>query len=460
MSAFRRSLPVILLAALLGGCATQPIPSPTATASGAPPTGTTSPAPATASPAPATMSPAVPSAQPTAKPTPSPAATPRGSLPPPGPGGFTTPAPPKASAAWKGIRWRRIAASDPLAHVRFMTRWRGGFVATGDLVVTGESARNKVWVSDDGARWDLLGADVFGPTAVVVGVAPTADGVVALTVQSGAYNGNGARTEPEAWDLVGPWQSWNSTDGRTWSAHPGPDLTFPRGMNSRDDHYLTLLAGAGNGLVALTLGGQPLAFTRDGIAWETASLDAFPGGAAGWKAVDIAAFAPGYVAVGSSPTKAVAIASSDGQAWTGSALAAGCASGGLVVGPAGLIVSFEVGDPHSPQTEWCSSLNGRSWRPLPGLPPLGYSTAMDECRGTCQNGILLGNGERMVAYRGYPKQAGWTSFDGRSWRRLAFSGSRPTGWTDAFGGEYRTLLTPIGLLFVGNGSAWLGVPQT
>jgi hypothetical protein len=91
------------------------------------------------------------------------------------------------------------------------------------------------------------------------------------------------------------------------------------------------------------------------------------------------------------------------------------------------------------------------------------STSNDDgCRGMCPNGILLGNGERLVAYRGPPSQAGWTSFNGRSWRRLAFSGPRPAGWTDASGYPYRTLLTPIGLLFVNaeTGAAWLGVPRT
>ncbi len=65
----------------------------------------------------------------------------------------------------------------------------------------------------------------------------------------------------------------------------------------------------------------------------------------------------------------------------------------------------------------------------------------------------------MLAYRGQrrAKQAGWTSFDGRTWRRLAFSGPRPTPHDYAA----RTLLSPIGVLIVDtdNGSAWFGAPQ-
>lgn len=72
--------------------------------------------------------------------------------------------------------------------------------------------------------------------------------------------------------------------------------------------------------------------------------------------------------------------------------------------------------------------------------------------------MLLGDGERMLAYRGGEQQAGWTSFDGRSWRRLTFSGSGPTGWNDW---QVSALLLPIGLMFVNNdGSAWLGTPKT
>ena len=301
-------------------------------------------------------------------------------------------------------------------------------------------------------------------------MAPTTDGVVALTVQSDRFDGEteegGSSTDPARWSLTGPWETWTSTDGRLWIAHPGPDFTVPKGMSGRADTHPTLLAGAGNDLVALTLGGQPLAFSRDGAIWEAASLDAFPGGPAGWSAVDIAAFPPGFVSVGSSPKGAVVIASVNGRTWTSTTLPAACEPGGLTVGPAGLISSFDVGDPHTPKTIWCSSLDGRAWRRLPGLPPLGYAkgASAQECRGTCPNGILLGDGERMLAYRNHrqAKQAGWTSVDGRSWRRLALSGRRPKAWAAPDGYEVRTLMTPIGFLIVNTdtGAAWFGVPQT
>jgi hypothetical protein len=197
------------------------------------------------------------------------------------------------------------------------------------------------------------------------------------------------------------------------------------------------------------------------MAWETASLDAFPGGPAGWKADSIVSFAPGFVSVGSNGKKDLAIASADGRTWTSAPLPARCPRGweSLKVGPAGVILVGQEGDYHSPTEVWCSSLNGRSWRRLPGYAPLA---AASECRGVCSTGILEGDGERMIAYRGYPSHAGWTSFDGRSWTPLAISGNRPPGWTGADGDPYSAILTPIGLLLVrfDDGSAWLGTPRS
>jgi hypothetical protein len=87
----------------------------------------------------------------------------------------------------------------------------GGFVAAGDLVAAGTSARTRVWVSADGGTWELLGADVFGPAAVVVGTGAIAGGVVAFTVQSGinSYADDASRSPSDvsSWTLEGPWQS-------------------------------------------------------------------------------------------------------------------------------------------------------------------------------------------------------------------------------------------------------------
>jgi hypothetical protein len=183
----------------------------------------------------------------------------------------------------------------------------------------------------------------------------------------------------------------------------------------------------------------------------------------------IAPLRPGFVSVGSadgfvSPGTAqsgdLAIASADGRDWDSTALTPDCPSGQLVAGPAGLIVIGSAGDPHSPVETWCSSLDGRSWMRLPEYPPVGVAGGEVECRGQCAGGFLLGDGARIVAYRGYPGQAAWTSFDGRAWTRLALSGSRPTGG-DWFWRQ-EAILTAIGLLFIDteDGSTGFGAPET
>ena len=481
MSRGHRSLTVILLAGVLAGCATTP--SPTATPSPSTSAPAASASAGTAPPVPSTSAGSVPSAPSSGSPVVStpPSQSPQGSTSPspvatPGPphvADFVIPAPPPATAAWTGIRWQKVSAASPLAHVRSVTRWAGGFIAVGDLVVSGTSAHTKVWVSADGSRWDLLDAGVFGASALVVGVAPTTSGVVALTLQSDAPTGNGAPTEIDGWTMTGPWQTWTSSDGLTWAAHPGPAFPLPHDMSG--DSYPTLVAGAGGHVVAIVFEEQPLAFSADGIAWQTASLDAFPGGPAGWGTSSLVGFGPGFVMVGSSGTRvdfngrvaaagsALSLTSADGRTWTPTILSASCPAAALTVAARGLILSGDVGDEHNAKTLWCSSVDGRSWRPLPGLPPIGYMTTNDECRGTCPNGILTGDGERMLAYRAYPKPTGWISPDGRSWTRLAFSGSLPPR-SDSTGNTYNveTFVVPIGLFVVdlNTGTTWYGRPVT
>lgn len=64
------------------------------------------------------------------------------------------------------------------------------------------------------------------------------------------------------------------------------------------------------------------------------------------------------------------------------------------------------------------------------------------------------------AYRGYGKQVGWTSFDGRSWEPLVFQGRRPTsepGKSD----PASVIVMPIGVKLQNlDGSIWFGTPIT
>jgi hypothetical protein len=386
------------------------------------------------------------------------------------PGGFVTPVPPGAGEGWTGIDWRELSSDDPLSHVRSMTRWSGGYMAVGDAEATGGLAHTPVWTSVDGAIWDLLGADVFGSATIVAGVGETADGLVALTVQGRTnmckdeYMGD-VRGVP-CWSVTGPLQAWTSSDARNWTAHRGPNIAMPEEMGV----YPTLQAGTADHLLVVTLKAQPLAISRDGITWEPVPAEAFT---ADWQAVDTRATPSGFFTVGASAGRIVALSSKDGRVWASHVMeppAAGFARvlSRLVGGSAGLIATgeeyqlpSEEGMTGSAQSVsvWWSSLDGQAWDVLPEYPPLGAQLGADaqECFDACPDGSLFGDGERLLAYRSDGEQAGWTSFDGRSWQPLTFEGSRPA--TEAGQDLSSVVVLPIGVVLYGmDGSAWFGTP--
>lgn len=143
----RSGLATVLVAALVTGCAGSPAVGTTPIATGTPIAETASPAPTIA----------LSWAGPTDSPHPSSA----------GLAAFTTPVPPGAGTPWTGIDWHKVAPDDPLAQVRSVLRWGGGFVALGAPIPVGEASRTPVWVSTDGATWRPLDAAVFGPATIV-----------------------------------------------------------------------------------------------------------------------------------------------------------------------------------------------------------------------------------------------------------------------------------------------------
>lgn len=449
------ALLTVLLAVLVAGCAVDATTSATTSAT---PTGTLSAA--TASPAPATTMPSA--AVPTVPPHPSPASL----------GGFTLAVPPDAATAWTGINWRKLVTDDPLAQVRSVVRWRGGFVAVGAPIATGATSatsRTPVWVSTDGADWRLLDTEVFGPATIVVGLGETVEGIVALTLQGGADQCQGQGTRPNCWMPAAPLQSWTSSNGTTWTAHAGP-TGFGLPMPGCDECGVTIpIVRSGTpGLLVVNYSGteagagSPAAFSRDGVGWENLPVDAFP---AGISFHDVAGIRSGFIATGEQNVtvkgeetiRAVLLSSSDGRKWVERDLPAapgldpqnGSSAGGLVVGPDGLIAIGATSDMSGVET-WWSSLTGRAWSRLVGYPPLGMDPNAEA--GSRINGNLFGDGERMLAYRGGEKPAAWTSSDGRSWRTITVDGGGQIG---------ADVLLPIGVLGTGpDGSIWFGTPLT
>jgi hypothetical protein len=212
------------------------------------------------------------------------------------------------------------------------------------------------------------------------------------------------------------------------------------------------------------------AFSSDGVAWEllqsgTITPNINPG--------SVTAFGSGFAGVGdrdvtidgTKTRKPIAITSSDARHWVAHPIPvadfdalSGATAGRLVAGPGGLIATGSTGV--APGFElWWSSLDGVSWTQLSDYPPLGTWFGFEDIgSGRSPNGTLVGNGDRMIAYRGGEPVAAWTSIDGRSWTRLTIDGERPV-WDTM---QYPNLvLTPVGVIGIGrDGTTWFGEPRT
>lgn len=402
-----------------------------------------------------------PTPTPSSSPVPTPAATP---LPPVA--GFTTFARPAADAVWSGLEWLRLSAGNTLANVAFTRRWSNGYIAVGQPTTGTDSARTPVWVSSEGVLWQALDPDVFGPSAVVVGVAEGPSGLVALSVQSGA---NECAPSGDCWTITGPMQIWTSPFGTSWSwtSHPGPDLVLPReSSNPR------LVVGPAGFLAAVPdewIGGPgqtQAAISADGVTWETLSPGTFP---AGFQLGDLYGTSAGYLAVGTQvePQREdkAALWSTDGRHWVatgpmptasraGIALAAYPVIWTTVVGGRdGFIVSGGAEAVQGTQLWWQSG-DGQHWQLLSGYPPLGAVPYQVMGAGTQPYGVLLGDGQRMVAVRGGSQAAAWSSADGKTWTKLAISGDVPNEQATT------AALFPGGVLLSDGTNSWYGRATT
>lgn len=367
------------------------------------------------------------------------------------PSGFILPTPPPGDAAWTALRWEPLAAGDPVAQIRRVVRWTGGFVALGGTVRAMGRGRTPVWTSTDGSRWESVPGDVFGPTTIVMGAGEVGGGLVALTAGSAP---DACPAEPRGcFPPAPPIRSWTSPDGRSWTPHPGPDLPLP-------DYEVALpfATGPGGAVVASVLAGEPrAAVSPDGVTWTVLPAGWFPGTLA---VRDLVATASGFAAVGNRVDNAGPIAawSGNGRAWTGVALDGG---GAIALYPAGNGVMAAGGGGGIPGTQlWWASLDGRSWRPLPGYPPVGTWNGEGEGTGGLANGSLAADGTRIVALRPGPDErfvdgppaGAWSSFDGTTWLPLAMPAGGPPG------GIAGLILFPGGVLAITpddpNAPAW------
>ncbi len=375
---------------------------------------------------------------------------------------FNMSVPPAADAAWTAIRWRKLAADEPMTLVRSVLRWRGGFIAVGS-----DGSSTPVWTSADGAHWEPLPfntANTFWPGLLIVGIVEVRGGLLALTLLTGTYD-CGTATACPTFSPSLPLMAWTSPDGRSWTPHTGPDLGLPAQWDGAP-----LLAAGPGGLVAVSpLPPTHVATSVDGVHWQTLPAAVLP---AGFWIKDIVGTATGFTAVGALPVdtdhdRAVAFQSVDGASWTGPisldmatasafTLASTAPSWGataLVAASNGLIaVGTIFATPGA--ALWWQSADGHNWRPLPNWPPLGPTTCQGEGCGSQPNGALVGDGHRMVALRGGADAGVWTSSDGLAWSRLPVTGDLP-------GNEAtNAVLLPGGVLLSDGTTTWFGEAVT
>ena len=372
-------------------------------------------------------------------------------------GAFVTPAPLPRAAAWTGITWHRLDPSDPLNLVRSVVQWRGGYLALGSDP-SGATTATPMWASTDGARWELVAGD-FWPGLEILNVFEVGKSLVAITTlgdQTYCIGGPGCV----------PVMSWTSPDGVAWAPRGSFNLEQPK-TSTVAPH----VALGPSGLVALS-SGMPAhaAISADGVRWTALPDSTLSGDVVinNLRATPTGYIAGGLRVTGTGTWSAVTLWSVDGRRWTATNPPSSVASTAIrlaasrlsstvvlqiVAGSAGVIA---VGrDVATPGTDlWWHSADGRRWRALPGYPPLGPTTCTGEGCGLDVNGVLVGDGRRMVALRGGPDSRAWTSADGLAWRSLRVSGDLPN--------EQATQVTllPGGVLLSDGSTTWFGEATT
>jgi hypothetical protein len=370
-----------------------------------------------------------PSTQPSSTATPLPSGTPQATpVLVPALGGFTTNPPSGSDATWASLTWRNLDAGDPLAQVRSVVRWHGGYLALGADQAEGDTTWTPVWTSADGVTWQPLPLAVFYPDTIVFGIGELPDGgLVALTGQGWA---DGVVTKPM--------DAWTSSDGLDWTVHPGPAL-IPQASLQADMRPLVAAGPAGVVVSAYLDPSEPMAFSPDGETWTYLPANTLP---QGFAVGGLAGTSDGYVAVGSVPvdpdhTRGVALWSSDGRHWSsgtslpfaqgGTVLAATAPSwgaDGLYVAHAGFIArDLCCGAPGAEL--WWQSPDGQHWQLLKDFPPLGAWQGPGPGEGgNYPDGQLVSDGQRIVALKADSTQA-WVSADGLHWQEISLAGFPP-----------------------------------
>ena len=332
--------------------------------------------------------------------------------------------PPVSTDVWSSLLLQPLAGG-PVG-VTSVADWSGGYVALGRQNYPDSLP---AWISRDGRSWVALPAGMFGASVLAL-AAPCADGVVVATQ---SYDGHTT--------------VWHSTDGSAWTSRDAD----PMRLNGDGD----LVGNAGGAVAILQTSPYRIAFSADGLTWQTVSL---PGGSAA-SVQGVAAFGTGFVAVGEAGTEPLSPAawwSADGLHWTRSTVQADPGNFFMDVhaGSSGLVALGH--DQATPGTNsfWTSS-DGRKWT-TSGADPLGSNGPGE---GSGANGIFSGDGTRLLGY-GIQTDSGpteyWTSLNGTAWTMHILKGDAAAA--GASSGGVTPFLMRDGILFSGDKESWFGAP--
>ncbi len=360
---------------------------------------------------------------------------------------FTTPPAPSTAADWSGIRWRRLDPADPVALVRDVVRFDGGYLALGP-VLDADGSAGPAWASRDGSAWTPVPRGTWAslwPDQAVIAAAPVPGGVVALTSSAGAVACAATATcGPGASSVA----AWISADGLAWAPQAGTGLQLADG--TPPPH----LAGGPAGLLAVDAGGsRSVALSVNGGTWRRVP-DALPHG---FVATGVTAVADGWAAAGwlrSDGRRIAATArSADGERWdapvplpmpTSGSAATGASSAGLVLAGADgtMLVGWvdETGAGWDGHQAWWVAGDAGGWTRFPEFCWTLFG---------CGSGSVVADGERMIALPSEPAGEVWASRDGVAWRVLRVSSDRPDVVASV-------ALLPGGVVVRSGDDAWLG----
>jgi len=380
----------------------------------------------------------------TADATAGPSAAPPANPAQPLPVAFTAPLP--GSAPWEALLWRRLAPGDPLSVVRTEVTAGGRSVAIGDIA---GATSTTVWSSIDATHWQPLQSATstsFWPNLTIIGLATLGGRFVAVS----EMNDYLMRYLP-------PVVAWTSSDGERWA----PASTLPVDPLSSPSGSAALVAAGPKGLVVATSGlAVRLATSSDGAGWVVAPENAVP---ADFALADLEATSTGFVAIGgwlkgAGPGRAAALWSADGAHWpkTPTLLPSVAPASDeptfsnavtLTVGDDGMVASGIGG---SGAAVWWRSPDGRHWQALDTFPADGATACRGADCGVGPNATLVGDGDRMIVWRGGADATALVSTDGQRWTALGITGEVPDAQAT------QATLLPGGILLSDGTTTWFG----